>query len=544
MFKPHSVQEAFLKVPDQVFEALYGGAAGGGKSLVLMLIPLVKGWVDHPRFKGIILRRTMPELEQEIIGRSHEWYGASGAVYNETKKRWVWPSGAEMRFGHAEQELSVKRYDGVEYNYIAWDEATSFTQFQYEYLWQRARPSSSDLPSIIRSATNPGGVGHDYFRKRFVEPCKAGGRLLKSLIKIPGRPAEHRYRIYIPCLPTDNPYLMQNAPQYLGNLAMISNEAERKAKLLGDWWTFEGQVFKEFRVAPFEGEPDYACHVQPYQEIPSHWPRFLAIDWGFKANTSMGWAALAPNGRAIVYRTYNKKGQYIKDWTRDAINLSHGEKLQDVVICHSANQNRGEPATILTQVQDAFDEAKFEVPVRLGEKDRVGGKQLMHEYLRWTARPDLRELIGEFSQDFATKLFRLQGTEAYQEYLNLFKKQEQETNLPKLWIFTSSPEGESNQMLIDTIGNCIYDEHKVEDVKEFVDDDPYDMSRMLVGAVDYYKRMNPEDTVADDKRQQALDKLKATNDQTAFYRTMEKIEAVESEEHQSVRRSGRRRRFR
>src|SRR5690348_775903 len=134
VWRPHKVQEAFLRIPDTVFEALYGGALGGGKSEVLVLLPIIKQFHTKRKFKGIIIRQTLPELEQEIIGRSRDWYAPTGAIYNETKKRWTWPaSGAEMRFGYAERDADIRRYDGVEYNYIGWDEATSATKYRYEY---------------------------------------------------------------------------------------------------------------------------------------------------------------------------------------------------------------------------------------------------------------------------------------------------------------------------------------------------------------------------------------------------------------------------
>lgn len=507
---PHEIQEAFIKLPFEVFEALYGGAAGGGKSESLVLLPLIYDFHQHRKFKGIILRRTMPELEKEIIIRSHQWY--AGARYNETKKRWTWPSGAIMQFGHAEKEQAIRIYDGIEYNYIGWDEVTSFTPFQYEYLFSRARSSTADLPSIIRAATNPGGIGHNYFRARFVEPNRLGFRIIKD--KKTGL-----LRIYIPCKAQDNKYLMANDPTYLQKLAMISNEAERKAKLDGDWWTFEGQVFKEFRIEPFNDEPATACHVIKPFPIPTWWPRVIAIDWGWAANTSIGWGAISPDGRVFVYRTYNEKTKYIKEWAREACKLSAGEPIKDVVICHSAGQQRGEPQTIQFQAQEAFNEAGFNVQVRLGERDRVGGKALVHEYLRWQPRPSLKEIIGSYDKTLADRIFRLHGQEKLNEYMTTFTAEKPETNLPKLQIF------EENQLLIDAITNCQYDQTDKEDVAEFSGDDPYDMIRMLLSSVEYYVSNSGLDRVFINQVEDARKRLEATNDQTEFYRTMERLEA-------------------
>src|SRR6185295_15332569 len=99
-WKPHKRQTAFLELPDSIFEAMYGGAAGGGKSETLLNLPIVRGFYKHPRFKGILFRRTYPELEAEIILRSESQglYSGVGGVYNKEKKRWQFPSGAIMQF--------------------------------------------------------------------------------------------------------------------------------------------------------------------------------------------------------------------------------------------------------------------------------------------------------------------------------------------------------------------------------------------------------------------------------------------------------------
>jgi hypothetical protein len=138
-------------------------------------------------------------LEREIILRSQTdgFYKACGGEYQDQKKRWRFPSGAIVQFGHLEHEKDVKIYDTAQYNYIGWDEVTSFTPYQYEYLtFSRCRSSDPNLPSIVRSGTNPGGISHNYFRKRFVEPCREGGKvILDNLHQI----QSYRQRIFDAC---------------------------------------------------------------------------------------------------------------------------------------------------------------------------------------------------------------------------------------------------------------------------------------------------------------------------------------------------------
>ena len=299
-------QQEFVKIPFSVREAWYGGAAGGGKTEVLILLPLVYQFHEHPLYRGILLRRNLTQLESEIVTRSHEYYPSFGAVYNETKKVWKFPRGARQRFGAADKESDIRKFDSDEYNLISYDEATHFSGFQYSYFVNtRLRTKSPDLPAIARSGTNPGNIGHNYFKNRFVKPDKNGGKILIDHLGLK--------RIFIPAKITDNKELLERNPEYVRALESLP-EAEKRAKLLGDWDTYEGQVFKEFRLEPLSDEPSNARHVIEPFDIPSWWPRFIGIDWGYAAYTVIYWAALSPAGRVYVYREYAYKEKKIVDY--------------------------------------------------------------------------------------------------------------------------------------------------------------------------------------------------------------------------------------
>jgi hypothetical protein len=177
--------------------------------------------------------------------------------------------------------------------------------------------------------------GHAYFKNRFVKPFKEGYRILvdsKTKLK----------RMFIPARIQDNPTLLANNPEYIQQLMSLS-EAEKKAKLYGDWDTYEGQVFKEFRLEPLSDEPNSAKHVIDSFSIPNWWPRFIGIDWGYAAYTVIYWAALAPTGRIFIYREYAVKEKKVIDYLTDLINLTDMEEremLQKVRICHSADQEQ------------------------------------------------------------------------------------------------------------------------------------------------------------------------------------------------------------
>lgn len=534
-WKPTPKQENLIKVPFDVDEAGYGGALGAGKSDVLMLLPLIYGFHDQPKYKGLFLRRTFPELESEIIPRSREFFPSTGATYNAAKHYWKFPRGGMDIFGHMQNEKDVKKYDTLQAALIRWDEATSFTGFQYEYITLRRNrsPVGFPFPAITRWGSNPGNVGHTYFRKRFIDPCKTGGKIIRD-------PKTKAQRIFIPATAEDNPHLLEHNPKYFDKLQGITSEAERRAMILGDWYTFEGQVFDEFRLEPMHDEPVNARHVIEGFAVPDWWPKIIAIDWGMAAWCFIIWAAISPDGRIYIYRTYAVKGTKIRVWTRDLASLSGREidNVRDVGICFSANQDRGQDQTIFQQVAEALEEADFKCGLTLGDKNRVGGKQLVHEYLRWKPLPSVQSIIGDYDTELARKIERMHGSEAVQQYTKYFEPEKQELNIPRLQIFDKSPEGRENIELTECISACVYDEVKKEDVKEFDGDDPYDCLRILLYRVrDYFAEASDEFKTRE-RIGMASNHLAKTGDQTAYYRMCEAAEA-DANENFSIRKTSR-----
>lgn len=518
VWKPHRRQEDFSTLPDSIFEALYGGAAGGGKSEELLMLPIIRGFYKEPRFKGIIFRRTYPELESEIIVRSRDWYPHTGARFNEEKKRWTFPSGAIMQFGHVEYEEDVRKYDSAEYNYMAFDELTSFTQSQYIYLTRtRCRSSSPNLPAIARSATNPGNIGHAWVRDHFVSPAAYGTIIVDKKTGLK--------RIFIQAFAEDNPHIMMNDPNYVNRLDSLP-EAERAAKRFGHWDTFAGQVFSDYREIPnaIAGEPDNAQHICVPFNIPDWWLKFLAIDWGFTAMTVALWGALSPDDRLYIYREYSAKQVKTSTWSTEIGRLSQGEEFKDVVLCRSAWQNRGEE---FTQEQQFTKYSGLRA--RMADNDRIMGKLMLQEYLRWTPRATKKVLnSNEYSHEFAARVLRNQGIEAYKKYLDSFEPDKEEGPIPKLQIFPDCKE------LRKCLPLCVYDKKSnttnkpAEDVREFDGDDPYDCIRYLVIGVDKYLGSLKDEGVARDKVSKVLDNFNSNRDYTYLHRQMEMIESANS----------------
>ena len=157
-------QEAFLRCG--AFEALYGGAAGGGKSEALLAGAL--RLVGEPSYRALLLRRTFPELKRSLIERTLAAgvYRGLGGSYHSTDHFWRFPSGAVIEFGSLEHEHDVHRYQSAEYQYVGFDELTSFLESQFVYLSSRLR-SSRGLPLRLRGGSNPGGEGHEWVLRRY-----------------------------------------------------------------------------------------------------------------------------------------------------------------------------------------------------------------------------------------------------------------------------------------------------------------------------------------------------------------------------------------
>lgn len=510
-WKPSKRQSEFLSLPDSIFEAMYGGAAGGGKSDALLMLPMVREFYKYPKFKALVLRRTYPELEAELINRSISGIGDGGpsykhfgGQYNQEKKRWVFPSGAIIQFGHAEYDSDVRKYDSAEYNYIGFDELTSFTEYQYTYLFSRCRSASDNLPAFIRSGTNPGGVGHGWVRSRFVEPAPYGTIIIDTRTK--------SKRIFIQAKLTDNPHLMKNDPNYASRLSMMP-ERDRRAKLDGDWWTFSGQVFDDYREQPFNDEPESAKHVIDAFDIPKWWPKFLSVDWGYSAATSAHWGALSPDDRLYVYREYYAKQKKISEWSTEIGRQSNGETFADVVMCRSAWQDRGEESLIVEQFENYSG-----LRPRMADNKRVAGKLLLQEYFRWRPKSARKIIVGEYNSETASTILRQHGLEAYKEYLSSFEPEKEENNLPKVQIFRECVE------LRRIIPLCVYDDKNPEDVAEFPGDDPYDDFRYLVECADRYRGAAKPQQVYNESIADAVIRLEKTRDWTSYHQQMRHIE--------------------
>lgn len=305
IWKAQPKQLEFLRAKTD--EALFGGAAGGGKSDALMGFAIAYA-LKYKGAKILILRRTIAELQKEgsLIPRSHELLAGKGWRWNEQKKKWRAPNGSVIEFGYCESEKDVHQYQSAQYNVIIFDELTHFTEYQYTYMFSRCR-SVKGYPKAIRAATNPGNVGHAWVKKRFIDAAPPGD-IHRSELKneITGK-TEVITSVFIPAKVSDNKILMDNDPGYVLFLQSLP-EKVKAALLHGDWDAFEGQYFTEWN------RDLHTC--KPFK-IPDHWHRERVYDWGMSKPLAHYWIAISPAGRAYVYREYYKTGKTAAEAGRD-----------------------------------------------------------------------------------------------------------------------------------------------------------------------------------------------------------------------------------
>jgi hypothetical protein len=512
VWKPHAKQVEFIRIPFSVFEALYGGAVGGGKSELLYMLPIVYGFHKVRGFHGVLFRETFPQLEASLILRAVPIYKALGATYDATKHVCTFPDGAVIRFSYLENDKDARDHDTNEYQYIGFDELTAFNEFRYSYLTSRVRSVLPGIPPIVRSATNPGNIGHLWVRKRFIEPAPKGNVLIHDV-------DSDTKRIFIRALLTDNPHLLLKDPGYIKRLRLLPL-AEQRAKIYGDWWVFSGQVFTEWRD-PFYGtrfpdEPDNACHVIPNFVPPVWMPRVMAADWGYHpGKTWVGWAVATPDRRAILYRELVRSKTNIAVWGAEVARLTELER--DAVVSFkldpSAWKHQGEEQTIADQIIDATG-----MPWEKADNDRIGGKSLMHEYLRWSPRPASFTPAEGYQEEMAFKILRNNGPAAYKDYIELFEPEAPETNLPKLQVCECCEEFRR------VVPACVYADtentKKAEDVAEFIGDDAYDGGRYLLKAIDAYYSLSGKLAEKYGRLAEIVQGLERTGDWNTYNRQM------------------------
>lgn len=276
-----------------VFEILFGGARGGGKS-----DGVLGEWAAHAdeygeNAIGLCVRRERTQLV-ELIERSRILYIPLGAKFDGTEKMWRFPNGARLRFAYLESDEDAMAYQGHSYTRVYVEEMGTFPNPAPIFLLMGTLRSGAGVPCKFIATANPGGPGHSWIKARYIDPHPSGMKVLKSTFIDPttNKPAVDpqtgdtiiKERVFIPSKISDNKYT--NNAAYIGNLYMAGGPELVKAWLLGDWNVMLGAFFPEFSMHK---------HVIRTFKIPKHWTRFMSMDWGSAKPFSIGWWAVVPD---------------------------------------------------------------------------------------------------------------------------------------------------------------------------------------------------------------------------------------------------------
>jgi len=238
IWKPHPRQEEALRRIE--YEVLYGGARGGGKTDAGLV--WLTDHINNSRYRALVIRKNADDLS-DWVDRAGRMWSLLGAKIAYRPAVITFPSGATIRTGHLKDDQAYTKYQGHEYQRILIEELNQIPEEKrYLQLLASCRSTVAGINAQVFCTTNPGGVGHGWVKRRFVDAVPPNTVFID--------PTSGRSRIYIPARVDDNPTLVTADPGYVRFLdALKDSDVELwKAWRLGDWNTFAGQYFKEFRT--------------------------------------------------------------------------------------------------------------------------------------------------------------------------------------------------------------------------------------------------------------------------------------------------------
>lgn len=279
--RPQPKQLEFMRASTKYIG--FGGARGGGKSWSVRTKAKLMA-LQYPGLKQLIVRRTYPELVnnhiRELRGDLREI-----ARYNDKDKIFTFWNGSTLQFAYCAKDQDLDRLQGTEYDIIYLDEATQLSEYQMKAISATLR-GVNDFPKRIYYTMNPGGQGHAYIKRIFIDRKYDKGE----------NPDDYTF---IQSLATDNAALMAANPDYIKQLEALPPKI-RAAWLEGRWDVYEGQFFEEFRDDPDGYRTRQWTHVIEPFDIPQSWNVIRSFDWGYNKPFSMAWYAIDYDG--VMYR--------------------------------------------------------------------------------------------------------------------------------------------------------------------------------------------------------------------------------------------------
>lgn len=410
-------QKLLVETVERTPVTFYGGAKGGGKSKGLQLLMLLRRF-KYPKSTGAIFRKTYPELEANHIRPLFQAFPQLRAYYHESKKILTLPNGSELQFCHCKNESDIGLYQGREFHDLAIDEAGQWTEAMFRTLLGSNRSARPEIQVRCILTGNPGGIGHGWLKRIFIER------------RFNERERSEDYA-FIQALVDDNAALVDNDPDYVRRLESEPNEVLRKAYRFGDWNIFAGQFFQEISKD--------VHWIEPFN-IPPHWNRFGAYDYGFNHPAMFGWFANDEDGNTYLYRELAATQVRVDLFAKQLNEYEDTSLLYPIVAGHDCWTQKNVlkddalPPTVAEQFQT------HAIYLKKAVIDRIQGAAQVRDYLAWQKRPNGK---------------------------------------PRFYIFNTCP------ITFDCLSRMIHDPDKVEDVLKInasegdpmSGDDAYDMVR-------------------------------------------------------------------
>lgn len=340
----------------------YGGARGGGKTHAVRLRAVV-GAALYPGIRILIVRRTYPELQANHIEPMQRLVPKELAGYNVQLRQMNFINGSLIRFGHFQSYHSaLTEYQGQEYDWIFMDEATQFTEEEFRLLGGCLR-GANDFPKQFFLTCNPGGVGHHWVKRLFID------RAFRRNPENPEEDEDPMEYAFIQATVDDNLALMNSeGGQAYKKMLSALPESIRQAHRYGDWNVLSGNYFPELSPALHQ--------VQPFR-IPSHWTRYRAFDYGLDM-LAVGWFAVDEMGRAYLYRELKLSGLIVSEAAKAILDNTGKEENIQVTFAPPDMWNRQKDGG--KSMAELF--MRHGVPIVKADNNRVQGWLQVKEFLK------------------------------------------------------------------------------------------------------------------------------------------------------------------
>jgi hypothetical protein len=323
LWKQTPKQKIFHACP--VYEVMYGGQKGGGKTDALLFDHVEQHALAHgnweathvkTRGRALILRKEFGRLA-DFMARAHTYFPVMSREmmkWQEQKHTWLCACGYRVWFGHCEGPQDHELYQGQEISRLAVDQVEEIPYHQYAYIKLQVRSSEPLIqPTVgVRCSANPLGRYADWVKKRFVDKNRNGYEVMTEEVEVDPGPGQKkvkvvRDRVFIPAGVRDNPHL---PPEYIAEL-MLAPEHMRRAFLDGDWDVTPGSFFGDV----FDNRLHVIDDLGPNEiRIPSNWPIFRCGDGGSRNPAACYWLAVDNDGLIIVLDELYGPGEEPKRW--------------------------------------------------------------------------------------------------------------------------------------------------------------------------------------------------------------------------------------